>query len=356
MGNQVRLSVAHICLSRGFKGNERMIELLMKELANIGVPQVLVCRSDSPLIPRMTEVKGLKIIKIPGLSDPRFTGHFRLARECSLIHAHESHGANWAFVHYIMYNTPFIYTHYEAGDLGGGFFRRSAFNSASRIIGISSEMSARIEKEFPGKCETVTECASHYRANRSNVARLREAFKNRFIVCQIAPLISREKGQNVLIDAARKLKNTLPDLVVLLVGSGDDANHLRSRADGLPNVKFLGFKRNYIDYLAGSDIIVHPVYTEHRGGMLLDAMEQGTPIIASNVGAVKDIVRDGVTGLIVPPDDADSLASCILRLKRNADLRKNLVANGLNEAETRNSASMAAEYYRIYFSVLNERK
>lgn len=355
MGEPVRLSVAHVSLSRGYKGNERQIELLIKELANIGVPQFLICRDDSPLPGMLESVKSLRIMKISGLSDPRFTGHFRLAKECTIIHAHEPHAVRWAFVHYIMYGVPYIYTFRGTQPLKINFFNRSMFNSTARFVSVSSAIKANLGSDFASKSDLVCESASHYRPNPNNVRRIREAFKGRFLVCQIAPLVTRDKGQSVLIDAARLLKTKIPELVVLLVGSGDDANHLKKHADGLPNIKFLGFKRNYIDYLAATDIFVYPANVEPLGGIFLDCMEQGTPIIASNVGAIKDIVRDHDNGLLINPGDAETLAAYILRLKRDSDLRKRLINSGYNEAEIHNSAAMAAEYYRIYFSVLNGR-
>lgn len=355
MGEPVKLSVAHVSLARGYKGNERQIELLIKELANIGVPQVLICRDDSPL-PRMLEgIKGLQVRKIPGFADPRFSGHLRLARDCTIVHAHEVHGVRWAFIHYLMYGVPYIYTYRDMRPLKINFFSRPMFHSAAKIITVSNAMKANLGKELASRADVISESASHYRPNPRTVQRIREAFKNRFLVGQVAPLVSRDKGQSVLIDAARILKTKLPELVVLLVGSGDDANLLRKHADGMPNIKFLGFKRNYIDYIAAVDVFVYPANKEMLGGMFLDTMEQGTPIIATSVGAIPDVVRNNETGLLVPAGDAEALAECILRLKRDRDLRKRLVNNGSNEAEIHNSAAMAADYYRVYFSVLNSR-
>ena len=80
--NSNRISIAHISLARGYKGNERQTELLIKELANLGVPQVLVCRDNSPLPMHLTGTKNLKVIRIGGMTDPRLMGHFRLGKLC----------------------------------------------------------------------------------------------------------------------------------------------------------------------------------------------------------------------------------------------------------------------------------
>ena len=90
--------------------------------------------------------------------------------------------------------------------------------------------------------------------------------------------------------------------------------------------------------------------------IILDVMEQGVPVIASNVGGIPDLVKHGQTGLLIKPGDAEALAEHILTLKRNPGFRQNLINNGYNEVELHSSAAMAADYYRIYINVLNDGK
>jgi glycosyltransferase involved in cell wall biosynthesis len=64
--------------------------------------------------------------------------------------------------------------------------------------------------------------------------------------------------------------------------------------------------------------------TEGLGVVLLEAMNHGTPVIASRVGGIPDIVEDGVSGLLVPPGDADALAAALRRLRDDPALARRL--------------------------------
>lgn len=351
-----RLSVAHISLARGYKGNERQTELLIKELANLGVPQALVCRDDSPLPIHLDGVKGLKIFRIRGMSDPRLMGHFRLGKQYSILQAHESHAMQWCLVHYLLFGTPYVITLRKDNPERNNFVNRAVFHNAAAMVAISKVIKSSFEKVFSRNCNLICDCSSHLKPNYDTVQRFRQHMKNRFVVGHVGALINRQKGQSVLIDAAKILKNKLPELVIVLVGAGDDSGLLKLRAQGMPNIKFVGFRRNIIDYIASFDVFAYPVNYEGLGSIILDVMEQGVPVIASNVGGIPDLVKHGQTGLLIKLGDAEALAEHILTLKRNPGFRQNLINNGYNEVELHSSAAMAADYYRIYINVLNDGK
>lgn len=348
-----KLSVAHVNLARGFTGMERQTELLIRELANLGVKQALVCRDDSPLPSHLDGVKNIKVYRIRGMSDPRLIGHFRLGSRYSIIHAHESRAMQWSLVHYLMYGTPYVLSLRNEKLEADNFVNRAVFHNAAYIVAVSKVIKANFEKAYSRSSQLICDCSSRFSANEEIVQRFRNAMKNRFVVGCVGPLINREKGQSVLIDAAKILKNKLPELVVVFVGSGDDGGLLKAHAQGMPNVKFVGFRRNVIDYIAFFDVFAYPVNQEGVGSIILDVMEQGVPVIASNVGVIPDLVKHGQTGLLMKPGDAETLADHILTLKRNPSFRKNLVHNGYEEVELHSSAAMAADYYRLYINILN---
>ena len=347
------LSVAHISLARGYKGNERQTELLIKELANLGVPQTLVCRDDSPLPMHVDGVKQLRIIRISGLTDPSLIGHFRVGSSCSILHAHEAHAIKWCFVHYLIFGTPYVITERRPDPERKGFFDGARYNSAAAVVGISRTIKTNLEAKFKRKIECIGDCSSHFKCNPDVVQHYRKALKNRFVVGQVGALINRENSQTTLIDAAKLLKQKLPELVIVFVGGGDDMGLLKMHAEGMPNVKFIGFRRNIIDYIASFDVLAYPVNKEGVGSILLDTMEQGVPIIASAVDSIPDVIKNGVNGFLIKPGDARALAHYILHLKKDRATRNAIVNNAYAEVENHGSAAMAASYYRIYTAILN---
>jgi glycosyltransferase involved in cell wall biosynthesis len=103
-------------------------------------------------------------------------------------------------------------------------------------------------------------------------------------------------------------------------------------------------------YLAASTIFVLPSVREAMPISLLEAMAAGRPCIASRVGGVPEVLRDGTNGLIVPPADAPALANAILRLLPDGDLRDSLGLQATRDVSTpydkKNLARRWADIYR----------
>ncbi|HEU5319538.1 MAG TPA: glycosyltransferase, partial [Methylomirabilota bacterium] len=77
-------------------------------------------------------------------------------------------------------------------------------------------------------------------------------------------------------------------------------------------VAFLGLRKDVPDLLSASDVAVHSSLREGLPRVVLEALAVGTPIVATAVGGVPDAVTDGVTGLLVPPEDPAALAQAVL--------------------------------------------
>jgi glycosyltransferase involved in cell wall biosynthesis len=126
------------------------------------------------------------------------------------------------------------------------------------------------------------------------------------------------KGQEVVIRAMAKLRDEYPDVVCLLIGdtSPDDIRY-RERMHSLigelgldRRVLITGFKQDIANYVNALEIQIHAsVAPEPFGRVLLEAMALEKPLIASGDGAVPEILVDGVTGYLFPPNDAEALAA-----------------------------------------------
>lgn len=124
------------------------------------------------------------------------------------------------------------------------------------------------------------------------------------------------KGHKELFEAMARLKVQYP-LHALIVGGGRRETEVRELAKGLglaDVVHFLGSRQDVPDLLHAMDIFVLPSYSEGLSLALLEAMAAGLPVIASRVGGNPEVVTDGVTGLLIPPKDADALAQALERL------------------------------------------
>jgi glycosyltransferase involved in cell wall biosynthesis len=162
---------------------------------------------------------------------------------------------------------------------------------------------------------------------------------------------SGEKGHRYLIEAMALLAPRLPGARLVLVGYGALEGDLKSRAAGLGvdgRVTFAG-ERDSAELLGGFDLFIQPSLYESQGLAILEAMAAGVPVIASDVGGVRDAVTDGRTGVLIPPADPRSLADAILRLAADPELSGRLAAAAARDVRERFSlAAMIESYAGLY--------
>lgn len=163
--------------------------------------------------------------------------------------------------------------------------------------------------------------------------------------------VSAVKGIPIAIEALQLLR--VPGTVRLkIIGTGPLVEPLRRAvaAAGLGEaVQFLGFRRNVFDYLAHLDILLMPSYHEGLPYTLLEAMSLERPIVASGVGGLREVLRDGDTGLLCPPGAAGPLAACLQRLLTDPELGAQLGRRArLDQGRRFTLETMGDRYADIY--------
>ncbi|HEX7124288.1 MAG TPA: glycosyltransferase [Thermodesulfobacteriota bacterium] len=137
------------------------------------------------------------------------------------------------------------------------------------------------------------------------------------------------KGLDILLEAVRLLSDAVPDVRLLVVGDGPLRAPLEARAAALGlagRTWFVGHRPDVPRWLAAMDVFVLPSLAEGLPMSLLEAMAGGRPVVASRVGGVPEVVRDGIEGRLVPPGDPRALADACLALATDADARAALGA------------------------------
>jgi len=144
-----------------------------------------------------------------------------------------------------------------------------------------------------------------------------------FIALTVRRLFFRN-GLDTLIEAATRMRN-LAGMHVVIGGTGPEGAEIKERItrDGLSNVHLVGYipDADLPDYYRAADVFILPTRTaEGFGLVLMEAAATGVPSIATDSGAPREIVDDGVTGMLVPPDAPDALAAAIAELYRSPEL------------------------------------
>jgi glycosyltransferase involved in cell wall biosynthesis len=145
--------------------------------------------------------------------------------------------------------------------------------------------------------------------------------------------LSAEKGQAGLLEAFAAVARDRGEVELVLIGDGPERELLQSRAAALDiahKVTFAGRcgEMETIEQIARSDVLVLSSFMEGLPIVLMEAMAVGTPVIASRVAGIPELVEDGKTGLLFAPSDWDALAECIRRLLENDALRAKLARAG----------------------------
>ena len=131
-----------------------------------------------------------------------------------------------------------------------------------------------------------------------------------------ASLIAR-KGHRFLLRAVAPLQEQYGPLHLAFAGEGELEDELRAQARELgmeDRVHFLGFRAEILDYLSALDIFVLPSLKEGLSNAVMEAMALELPVIVTRVAGMPEIVRDGETGLLVPPNDVEALQVALERL------------------------------------------
>jgi glycosyltransferase involved in cell wall biosynthesis len=143
--------------------------------------------------------------------------------------------------------------------------------------------------------------------------------------------LTERKGHGSLFSAAYMLRERGIRLRYVICGEGSLRTHLEAqvRILGLQDVvHFTGFTSEVTGYLAAADIFVHVPLWEGLGVAVIEALAAGLPVIASRVGGIPELIDDHVTGLLIPPQDVDSLAIAIEQLVQNPQWAETLGTKG----------------------------
>ncbi|HEY3265409.1 MAG TPA: glycosyltransferase family 4 protein [Armatimonadota bacterium] len=176
------------------------------------------------------------------------------------------------------------------------------------------------------------------------VAALRSSWKipeDDLVVGMLARLIP-VKGVDILLEVAARWKTERPNVHFVLAGSGDEITEAALRSAVAESrlestVHFLGAVSNIWEVLAGFDVLAAPSRRESFSLTLLEAMASGVPVVTTNVGGTPEMVTNGITGILVEPENPPALAAGL--------------ACALDGAETRNITAAARRLVESRFTL-----
>jgi len=142
--------------------------------------------------------------------------------------------------------------------------------------------------------------------------------------------LSVEKGHRYLVDALPELRVAVPNLRVAILGDGPERASLEQQARrlGVSDACYLaGFHNDVSSWMQAFDLLVNPSLTEGLPNVLLEAMALGTPVIATAVGGVPELLDGSRFGLLVSPGDPAALAKAVHQLASDPVEAQEMVQN-----------------------------
>ena len=221
---------------------------------------------------------------------------------------------------------------HETGRLRGAL-TRTVLRRADRIVVQNRRAEAELRAEFSDRPVVVVPHPSEPRAILPD----RESARARLGVPADAPvflfngILRRYKGWDLLLEAFRSVRREVPSALLVLAGEPwGDAGKLRAAAGAPPTVRralsgemarftnvrlelrFLPEEERAL-WFAACDVVVCPYRQATGSGIVADALAHGRPVIGTRVDGLLNVIEDGVSGLLVPPENASALAAAMTR-------------------------------------------
>lgn len=336
-------------------GSEKSLLLLVKHIKNEFSPFVLTVsgslqrelkKNDIPYsIYNSQTLTKKEIIKF-------FHLVFRLTclikkEKFDLIHSNDIHSAQYSVLAARLAGVPSI-LHIRNTGLAGwlGWKNRFIFKIATKIIAISGEVKESL-LEIGVAADKIQIIHNAVDLDEFNLDISGKAYRDEIGVADgelligVVGRIAPHKGQDIFIKAIPDILNFFPNAKITIVGedstpNGDFIIQLQQLIAELKleaKVCFSGFKANVPQIMKALDVLVVPSLSESFGRVVIEAMAARTPVVASEVGGIPDIIVNGVNGILVPVKNPRAISEAVIKLLSDKSLYYNISQNSRKTAE-----------------------
>ncbi len=306
------LSIAHVDTELAFRGGQEALLQLAMGLRERGHKQVILTPSGSALSGKARNA-GLTIAPLRRM---------RAAVEdfgVEVVHAHSGKAVNLAWSKTLGMRVKRVATRHVAFEPKNKLVHRLKYSlMCDRLVAVSNAsrealLSAGVSASRIVLIHTGVRIPPLPTPEEREAARTRWGVEPKHFVVGHMGAFTPEKGQAVAAAAVRLLD--MPDLRVILAGEGP----LRSSVPKAPNIQTPGHVEDRLTLLRALDLFLMPSHAEAWGLAALEAMASGVPVIASNVGGLKEIIESGVSGWLVPASNPDALAAAIRHAREHLE-------------------------------------
>ena len=302
---------------------------IIKALDRAKYEPVIVLHDDAGPLATLLRAQDLTFEKLP----PGFLSVLRFIKSQKINAVHLDNGplrlfwlpaAKIARISYIHFQRTLV--------LRGHFEKRLSYALCDAVISNSKQT----QQSLPPLPARIKQAVSYPVISLAQTPRNRS--QNPVPVVGYVANMRPEKRPLVFIEAAKILKNSGLRARYVMVGGffGDEENIIKTaleKAGLADDFTFTGAVADAQEYIAAFDLLLVPAMREAFGRVLVEAMGLGTPVIAADAGGHREIIEDGINGILIPVDDAAGFAAASRNVLEDSALRKRLIAGGLATAQ-----------------------
>jgi len=277
-----------------------------------------------------------------------------------IVHTHLFGGDTWGRLAAILAGIPVIISTEHSINLEEGWLKKKIKLVLSwfskKIIAISEgvrDYSIKAEKISPKKLAVIYNGIDlktfQYRGFRPIQA-------GQLINAAVTARLEKEKGHKYLLAALSKINKKYPNFTLNIIGTGSLEADLKQQAANLgvlEKIVFWGQQLEPEKILKNMDLFILPSLLEGLGIVLLEAQAIGVPVLASNVGGIKEVIKDNETGLLFEPQNAQAIFEAVNALLSNQALAKKLIENAYAQVQAKFTlAKMVEAYEKLYLELV----
>ena len=230
--------LCHVNLATGFRGGERQTYLLMDRLSNQGWQQKLIARKSGKLAELSQSVDNLTIVET-SINPLQYLGHFA---NVDIVHMHESRAFLTLHVSGHLRQTPYVLTRRVQRSPRKNWLNQSVYSKANAVVTLSNAIGRIVNESLDIKLNysVIPSAKTGFSFNSDEVQAIRSRLKGDFIVGHIGTLDDSHKGQLQIIETARRLSASHPEICFVLVGEGRDFELFKQQTASLDNIALVG--------------------------------------------------------------------------------------------------------------------
>ncbi len=363
------MKVLHLSSEKSWRGGEQQIAYLIEELAELGVENI-ACVKKSSEFEAYCELNNIRHYSLPFVNSADVGSAMHLAKvfkranpDIIHIHSSKSHGVA-ALSSFFGMRAPIVISRRVDFPLKSNFYSKWKYNhhQIKKIICVSKSVEDIVAQnlEYPEKLTTIY---SGIKLSRFENAIDESILKSKYQLSKDSILIGNtsaladHKDYFTFLRVAKNVISSKENTYFFLIGEGKLKTEIQSKIDsyGLQKRIFItGGLNNIPSILKELDVFLMTSKTEGLGTSVLDAFASKLPVVSTNAGGLKELVKNLETGLIADVGDDVELAKHVMTFAHNGELRNKIVTNAYEFVKSFSSKKTATQTLDVYKSILGE--